>query len=163
MHSRIKSLSILTAIVAASGSLTVGAYFLVSSGIYRASELGAHVINGPVIVAILGWGLATWLVRILVVGKRPKLPAHRLPILIFGLFRLMLLVATMLAGICWIVALAVGLKFGQDLLEAFVILIVSSALIGIVGGGIINALLTFKLIPINLTVSTSRSDSDLQR
>ena len=159
---RKKSWSILAVFVLASFSLTVATYFLVAEGVYRASEIGTRVSNGLLIIVILAWGSFAWLVRVLVIGRRPKLTTNSLAILVFGILRLVLLVASVLAGICWLIALALGLEFAQDLLESFVILVVLSALIGIVGGGIIDVLLTLKLIPIGGTVSTTQTGSDLK-
>ena len=153
MNARNFSWGILTFLVVASILVACGAYYLVEAGIYRASELGARILNGLVIVAILGWSMVTWLVRRLTVGKLPKLSTKSPAVLIFGIFRLVLLVAIILSGISWLVALAFGLNGDQDFPEAFVLLVVSSALSSIIGGGIINLMLALNLIQI---------ESDLQ-
>lgn len=162
MIRRNSSWGILTFLVVASILVACGAYYFVESGIYRASELGARVLNGLVILAILGWGMVTWLVRRLTVGKLPKLPMNSPVVFVFGIFRLVLLVAIVLSGISWLVALAFGLNGDQAFPEAFVLLVVSAALSGIIGGGIINLMLALNLIQTLRPVDTSQIESDLQ-
>jgi len=130
-------------------ALVVFAGLAVASGavFYSATEhdpigpLFRQSLTAPVIVGLMAWSLLALGARWLLVGKLPKRPVSFVPTLIWGGFRVALLVATVTAIVGWLAALALGLAVSTIVFRALVLILIFSAFTGITGGAFINSML----------------------
>ncbi|MES2904762.1 MAG: hypothetical protein V4696_11300 [Pseudomonadota bacterium] len=103
-----------------------------------------YVANIWFILAILVWAVLAWTARRFIVGRVGETPANSLPVLIWGAFRVCLLLATVILLVCWLVALALGHGMERPMLQAVVLIVVVTAVSGIIGGATLNSLLAIR-------------------
>ena len=89
----------------------------------------------------MAWSLLALGPRWVLVGKLPKRPVSFVPVLIWGGFRVALLVATVTVIVCWLAGLAFGLAVSTTFVRALILILIFSAFTGITGGAFINSML----------------------
>ena len=133
------ALVLLAALLIASGAL-----FLT---IDRGDVLGPLFRYGPaiqVIAMLFVWSLLAWSARRLIVGKLPTLALNSWAALIWAGSRVALLFAIISVMAGWLIALVLGLEVETAFARAIVLLVVVTALTGMISGAFLNSFLAVR-------------------
>ena len=128
----------LALLIAGSLALSGGALILAINSEDAVGSLFASVVTLPALAVLIGWALLAWLARRVAIGGVPEEPLGAFG-LVWGGFRVSLLFAVVPVLCGWLVALALGHDLQFALLRASVLLVVFTALTGIMGGAIFNS------------------------
>lgn len=129
-------------------ALVAGALLLAISALGLTASLGntafSYVANIQAILVIVAWAALAWAARRLVVGKIEDKSPRSLALFMWGGFRVCLLLATLGLLVGWLIALAIGHALQPALLQAVVLMVVVTAVTGIIGTAIVNSWLAIR-------------------
>ena len=132
-------------VVVASGIILAAIALFVTEKLGDAtSVLFDQLLPIPAIGVLLLWAVIAWVARRALYDQPPDLTLHSRGILVWVGSRISLLVATVLLLIPWIIALATGHDAMPTLLRAFILVLVVTALTGIIGGAVLNSALAIR-------------------
>ena len=103
-----------------------------------------YVANIQAILVLIVWAALSWAVRRLVVGIVEDEPTNSLALFMWGGFRVCLLIATVVLLLGWLIALAVGHALQPALLQAVVLIVVVTAVTGMIGTAAANSWLVVR-------------------
>lgn len=132
---------LIASVVVAGLCVASGAVFFSATEVDPIGPLFHQALTGQIIVGLLAWSLLALGLRWLLLGRLPKMPISFVPGLIWGGFRIALLVATVIVIVVWLAALVLGLAVATTFFKALVLILMFSAFTGIAGGAFINSIL----------------------
>lgn len=144
MDAPISARSALAFIVPGAILLSGGALFLTVTRGDLPSSLFQQVLTIQFTAGLFVWFFLAWSARRLVVGKLPKPRSNSVATFVWGASRVSLLIATLTAMVCWLIALALGLDIATAFIRAVVLLVVATAFTGVIGGAFLNSVLAVR-------------------
>lgn len=132
---------VLAALIAGALALSGGAVALTATG---GDAAFGYIANIQFIIIVLAWAMLALAARWLVVGKVGEIASDSSAMLIWGGFRVCLLLAVVALLLGWVIALALGHDVRRLLLQAVVLMVVVAAVTGIIGGAAINSWLAVR-------------------
>lgn len=123
--------------------LVAGALLLAASTVGLTATGGntvfGYLANIQAILVIIAWAALAWAARRLAVGRIEDKPSNSMAVFMWGGFRVCLLLATVALLVGWLIALAIGHALQPALLQAVVLMVVVTAVTGIIGTAAVNS------------------------
>ena len=128
--------------------LVAGALLLAGSAFALTATTGntvfGYLANIKAILVLIVWAALSWAARRLIVGIVDDEPTNSLALYMWGGFRVCLLLATIVLLLSWPIALAIGHALQPALLQAVVLMVVVTAVTGIIGTATANSWLAVR-------------------
>jgi hypothetical protein len=136
---------VLLTLVVVSGLLLASVAVFLSVGVGDPiGPLFRQALTIQVILGVVVWSLLAWAARRLVVGRLGNTPLTSTAALVWGGFRVALLIAAVTVIVCGLASLVLGLEIGTAFVRALVLIVVVTAFTGIIGGAFFNSLLVVR-------------------
>lgn len=125
-------------------AIAVAAVWLAITFHDPAGALFRQVLIIPALGALLAWFALASGARRYTVGKLPRLRMNSPAALVWGGFRVALLIASVLVLVGWLGALALGVELASAFIGGFVLLAFLTVVTGLAGGAFINSALVVR-------------------